>query len=38
VLVRSGRNDGDVMNEILDTLAGWIGAIETKRAVSMTRD
>jgi predicted alpha/beta-hydrolase family hydrolase len=33
VLVRSGRNDNDVMNEILDTLAGWIGAIETKSAV-----
>src|SRR6266699_1722611 len=33
VLVRSGRNDSDVMNEILDTLADWIGAIETKCAV-----
>jgi hypothetical protein len=26
VLVRSGRNDGEVMNEILDTLSDWIGA------------
>jgi len=26
VLVRSGRNDRDVMNEILDAFAGWIGA------------
>src|SRR5229473_6815132 len=34
VLVRSGRNDGDVMNEVLDTLAGWIGAIAVKSAVS----
>src|SRR6266702_3975760 len=33
VLVRSGRNNGDVMNEILDTLARWIGAIEAKSAV-----
>jgi len=33
-----GRNDSDVMNEVLDTLADWIGAIETRRAVSMTRD
>jgi len=31
---RSGRNDGDVMNEILDTLAAWIGAIEAKSAAS----
>jgi hypothetical protein len=38
VLVRSGRNDSDVMSEVLDTLASWIGAIETRRAVSMTRD
>src|SRR5260370_6154916 len=38
VLVRSGRNDGDVMNEILDTLADWIGAIETERAVSVIRN
>ena len=38
VLVRSGRNDSDVMNEVLDKLADWIGAIETRRAVSMTRD
>ena len=34
VLVRSGRNDRDVMNEILDTLADWIGAIEAKTAIS----
>jgi uncharacterized protein len=27
VLVRSGRNDRDVMNEILDAFAGWIDAI-----------
>jgi uncharacterized protein len=26
VLARSGRNDGEVMREILDTFAGWIGA------------
>ena len=26
VLARSGRNDGEVMNEIVDALAGWIGA------------
>ena len=34
VLARSGRNDSDVMNEILDTLAGWIDAIEAKTAIS----
>jgi predicted alpha/beta-hydrolase family hydrolase len=27
VLARSGRHDRDVMNEILDAFAGWIGAI-----------
>jgi uncharacterized protein len=27
VLVRSGRNDGEVMNEILDAFAAWAGAI-----------
>jgi predicted alpha/beta-hydrolase family hydrolase len=27
VLARSGRNDRDVMNEILDAVAGWIGMI-----------
>ena len=27
VLARSGRNDREVMNEILDAFAGWIGAI-----------
>jgi hypothetical protein len=26
VLARSGRNDGEVMNEIVDALSGWIGA------------
>jgi predicted alpha/beta-hydrolase family hydrolase len=34
VLARSGRNDGEVMREILDTFAAWIGAIEAKGAVS----
>ena len=34
VLVRSGRNDGDVMNEVLDTLADWIDALAAKSAVS----
>jgi uncharacterized protein len=34
VLVRSGRKDSDVMNEVLDTLAGWIDAIAAKSAVS----
>ena len=38
VLVRSGRKDSDVMNEVLDTLAGWIGAVETRRAVPLIRD
>ena len=28
VLARSGRNDREVMGEILDAFAGWIGAIE----------
>jgi predicted alpha/beta-hydrolase family hydrolase len=28
VPVRSGRNDREVLSEILDTFAGWIGAIE----------
>jgi predicted alpha/beta-hydrolase family hydrolase len=27
VPARSGRNDGEAMNEVLDTLAAWIGAI-----------
>jgi uncharacterized protein len=27
VLVRSGRNDREVMGEVLDTLSAWIGAI-----------
>jgi predicted alpha/beta-hydrolase family hydrolase len=27
VLVRSGRNDGEVMDEIVGTLSAWIGAI-----------
>jgi hypothetical protein len=30
VLARSGRNDEQVMHEILDTFAGWIEAIEAK--------
>jgi uncharacterized protein len=34
VLARSGRNDSDVMNEVLDTLAGWIGAIDANSALS----
>ncbi len=34
VLARSGRNDSGVMNEILDTLAGWIGAIAAKTAIA----
>ena len=34
VPARSGRNDADVMREILDALAGWVGAIESKSAVS----
>ena len=34
VPARSGRNDADVMREILDALAAWIGAIETSSAVS----
>jgi uncharacterized protein len=27
VLVRSGRNDREVLNEILDTFAAWVGAL-----------
>jgi predicted alpha/beta-hydrolase family hydrolase len=27
VLVRSGRNDGEVMNEVLDAFAAWVDAI-----------
>jgi hypothetical protein len=27
VLARSGRNDREVMNEILDAFAGWAGAL-----------
>jgi uncharacterized protein len=30
VPVRSGRNDVEVMREILDAFAGWVGAIEAK--------
>jgi hypothetical protein len=26
VLARSGRNDREVMSEVLDTLSAWIGA------------
>jgi predicted alpha/beta-hydrolase family hydrolase len=32
VLARSGRNDREVMHELLDTLAGWIGTIEANTA------
>jgi hypothetical protein len=34
VLARSGRNDHEVMGEILDTFAGWIAAIEAKSTPS----
>src|SRR5665213_3167016 len=34
VLARSGRNDKQVMSEVLDAFAGWIEAIEAKIAVS----
>jgi uncharacterized protein len=34
VLARSGRNDHEVMHEILDTFAGWIAAIEANGALS----
>jgi uncharacterized protein len=34
VLARSGRNDREVMRDILDTLAAWIGAIEADTAAS----
>jgi predicted alpha/beta-hydrolase family hydrolase len=34
VPVRSGRNDREVLNEILDAFAGWIGAIGAREAVS----
>lgn len=34
VLARSGRNDGEVMREILDAVAGWIEALEAKGAAS----
>ncbi|MFZ2155503.1 MAG: alpha/beta family hydrolase [Bradyrhizobium sp.] len=34
VPVRSGRNDREVLNEILDAFAGWIGAIGAGEAVS----
>jgi predicted alpha/beta-hydrolase family hydrolase len=33
VLARSGRNDRDVMAEILDRFVAWIGTIEAKTAV-----
>jgi predicted alpha/beta-hydrolase family hydrolase len=33
VLVRSGRNDGEVMRDILDTLAAWIGTVPASAAV-----
>jgi predicted alpha/beta-hydrolase family hydrolase len=34
VLARSGRNDGEVMRDILDTLAAWIRTIEANTASS----
>jgi uncharacterized protein len=34
VPARSGRNDREVMQEILDVFADWIGAIEAKTAVA----
>jgi uncharacterized protein len=34
VPARSGRNDGAVMREILDTFASWIEAIEARGAAS----
>jgi uncharacterized protein len=34
VLARSGRNDKQVMREVLNAFAGWIEAIEAKVAVS----
>jgi predicted alpha/beta-hydrolase family hydrolase len=34
VPARSGRNDREVMDEILDALAAWVGEIETKFAAS----
>jgi predicted alpha/beta-hydrolase family hydrolase len=34
VPARSGRNDREVMNEILDALTAWVGEIETKFAAS----
>jgi uncharacterized protein len=33
VPARSGRNDREVMSEILDAFVTWIGAVEAKRAV-----
>jgi predicted alpha/beta-hydrolase family hydrolase len=33
VLARSGRNDGEVLNEILDALAAWIGTTKAKTSV-----
>jgi len=30
VLARSGRNDGEVMNEVLDAFADWVDAIVGK--------
>ena len=34
VPARSGRNDREVLNEILDAFAGWVGAIEAAKAAS----
>ncbi|MEA2830038.1 MAG: uncharacterized protein QOF22_786 [Bradyrhizobium sp.] len=34
VLARSGRNDREVMDEILDAVVAWIGAIEAETAMA----
>src|SRR5882724_2721183 len=34
VPARSGRNDRDVMNEILDAFVAWVGMVEAKKAAS----
>jgi uncharacterized protein len=38
VPARSGRNDRDVMGEILDIFAAWIGGIEAKESSNSIRD
>jgi predicted alpha/beta-hydrolase family hydrolase len=38
VPARSGRNDREVMGEILDIFAAWIGGIEAKESSSSIRD